>query len=161
MTHIAVQKDPSAPATQTPSTHREWDPFRALREIARWDPFARMAPLWSGSSESGFSPAVEVKETPEAFVFTADLPGVKEGDLDVSLNQSRLTISGKRESERNEKSDTFYTYERTYGSFSRSFNLPTETDADNVHADLKSGVLTVHVPKKAVSPPKRVPVTSR
>jgi len=161
MTNIAVQKDPNAPATQTPSTYREWDPFRALREIARWDPFTRMAPLWSGSSESGFSPAVEIKETPEAFVFMADLPGVKEGDLEVNLNQNRLTIAGKRESERNEKTDTFYTYERTYGSFSRAFNLPNETDANAIRAELKSGVLTIHVPKRAVSPPKKVPVTSK
>jgi HSP20 family protein len=161
MTNIAVQKVPNAPASPAPSTYREWDPFRALRDIARWDPFARMAPLRSGFSESGFTPAVEIKETPEEFVFTADLPGVKADDLEVSLTQNRLTISGERESERNEKTDTYYTYERSYGRFSRAFDLPHETDANAVHAELTSGVLMVRVPKKAVSPPQKVPVTSK
>lgn len=83
---------------------------------------------WFGE-EPGFSAAFEVKETKEAFIFKADLPGIKAEDLDVVLTQNRLTIRGKREAEKSEKGETFYTFERSYGSFARSFTLPEGVDS--------------------------------
>ena len=139
-------------------TTREADP---LRWWMRWDPFREMAP-WLGAPpaapEATFSPAFEVKETKEAFLFKADVPGMKETELEVKLTGERLTISGKREAEKEEKDDTFYAYERSYGTFLRAFTLPSGIDADHVHADLKDGVLCVVVPKKAVAQGKTVAI---
>jgi HSP20 family protein len=92
-----------------------------------------MAPVLSveGSSDS---PAFEVKETKEAFVFKADVPGIKEQDVEVNVAGNRLTITGKREAEKEDRGDTFYTYERSHGSFSRTFTLPDQTDGEHVRA---------------------------
>lgn len=105
-----------------------------------------------------FYPSFEVKETEKAYVFKADVPGVKEGDLEVTVTGNRLTVSGKRESEKEEKTDTYYTCERSYGSFSRSFTLPEGTDVGAVTADLKDGVLTVALPKRPEVQPKKIPI---
>src|SRR5438067_13730413 len=84
------------------STGQEWDPFRMMREMLRWDPFREMTPYTGGGLQEGglgFVPQFEVKETKDAYIFKADLPGVKEEDLDISLTGNRLTVSGKREAE--------------------------------------------------------------
>ena len=93
---------------------RDWEPMRALRDLFRWDPFAEMMPSWSQDPAS-FVPAFEVKETIDNFLFKADVPGISEADLDIRLAQNRLTISGKRELEKSDKGETYYTYERAYG----------------------------------------------
>jgi HSP20 family protein len=99
-----------------------------------------------------------VKETKDAYVFKADLPGIREEDLDISLTGNRLTVSGKREEEKREEDDRFYAYERSYGSFSRSFTLPEGIDVEHAQADLNDGVLTVSVPKKPEVKPKKIEV---
>ncbi len=121
---------------------------RMMRDILRWDPFREMAPAWLVPDAATFSPAFEVKETKDAFLFKADLPGVKDRDVEIKLHGSRLTISGKREAEHEDKTDAYYTYERSYGSFVRAFTLPDDIDGEHVQADLKEGVLTVAIPKK-------------
>jgi len=145
MASIAVHKE--APTTKPVRREQEWDPFRPMRDVLRWDPFSDAAPRWFGE-ESGFAAAFEVKETADAFVFKADLPGIKAENLDVLLTQNRLTISGKREAEKTEKGDTFYTFERSYGSFARAFTLPEGVSSETIDADLKDGVLTLTLPKK-------------
>jgi HSP20 family protein len=105
-----------------------------------------------------FAPSFEVKETKDGYVFKADVPGVKESDLDVTVTGNRLAISGKREAEHKEQTDTFYTYERSYGAFTRSFTLPEGVQSESVVADLKDGVLTVSVKKRPELQPKKVPV---
>jgi HSP20 family protein len=160
MGNIAVQKEtPRSPAVTTPS--REWDPFRALRELVSWEPFTEMMPRSLAFQSVAFSPDFEVKETPEAFVFTADVPGVKESDLDIRLTQNRLSISGKRESEKTEKGEQFYTTERSYGSFTRTFTLPEGIDAEKISAELKGGVLNLAIPKKPEALPKKIDVSSK
>src|SRR5206468_2533929 len=99
-------------------------------------------------------------ETKDAYVFRADLPGVKDSDLEISLTGNRLTVSGRREQERQEQGETFYASERSYGSFTRSFTLPEGIDGDNVSADLKSGVLTLSVPKKPEVQPRKVTINT-
>jgi HSP20 family protein len=147
----AAPEHPVAPAP------RENDP---LRWLLRWDPFREMTPSWFGQPqiEPGFSPAFEVKENKDSFMFKADLPGMKESDVEVKLVADRLTISGKREAEREDKDDTYYTYERSYGSFMRSFTLPAGIDGDHVFAELKDGVLNVVVPKKAIAQAKTIAI---
>ena len=138
---------------------RDLEPFRLMRDMLGWDPFREIAPLLSGTTPA-FAPAFEVKENKDSFVFKADLPGVKESDLEVTITGNRLTLAGKREAEKEEKEDTFYTYERSYGAFSRTFTLPDQVDTAHVKAELKSGELTVVVPKTAAAVAKKVPVVS-
>jgi HSP20 family protein len=126
----------------------------------RWDPFREMAPFWPAEEQAvRFTPDFEVRETKDGFVFTADIPGVKEKDLEITMTGNRLTISGKREAEMQERTDTYYARERSYGSFTRAFTLPDSGDpSDHVHADLTDGVLTLFLPKKAELKPRRIEV---
>lgn len=138
---------------------REWDPFRLMREMLRWDPFRELAPY--RPEETGYvtwSPTFDVRETHDYYIFKADLPGVKEDDLDIAVSGNRLTVNGKREAEEKEEGETYYTYERSFGSFSRSFTLPEDTSSNDVRAELKSGVLTLVLPKKPEHQPKRITV---
>ncbi len=132
---------------------RAVDPFEVVRDLMRWDPFAE---LGTPSEQLGFLPSFEVKETKDAYVFKADLPGIQEDDLDISLTGNRLTVSGKREEEQRDEDDRYYAYERSYGSFSRSFTLPEGVDVDRAQAELKNGVLTVSVAKKPEVRPKKI-----
>ncbi|HEU4730203.1 MAG TPA: Hsp20/alpha crystallin family protein [Kofleriaceae bacterium] len=131
-----------------------------LRWLLRWDPFREMTPsLFAPPAiEATFSPAFEVKENKDSFLFKADLPGMAEKDIEIKLDGVRLTVSGKREADHEEKGDTFYTFERSYGSFMRAFTLPDGIEADHVKAELKDGVLTIVVPKKAVAQAKTIEI---
>ena len=135
---------------------RSLDPFELMRDLMRWDPFAELGA--AGGAELGFIPSFEVKETKDAYLFKADLPGVKEQDLEISLTGNRLTVSGKREEEHRQEEDRYYAYERSYGSFSRSFTLPQGGDVEHANADLSNGVLTVTVPKKPEVQPRKIEV---
>jgi len=137
-----------------------WEPLRRMRRMFAWDPFAEMAELPQEGYPPTFMPAFEVKETKDSYVFKADIPGIKEGDLDLSITGDRLTISGKREMERKEEQETYFAYERSYGSFSRSFTLPTGVDAEHARADLKDGVLPIGLPKLPEALPKKIEVKS-
>ena len=122
-----------------------------------WDPFQRMAPFWQEEQPARFVPDFEVKETKEGFLFKADVPGIKEKDLEVTMTGDRLTITGKREVEMKETTDTYYACERSYGSFTRSFTLPEGTGSgDRIHAELNQGVLTLLLPKKPELQPRRI-----
>ncbi|MCI0571036.1 MAG: Hsp20/alpha crystallin family protein [Myxococcaceae bacterium] len=127
----------------------EWDPFERMRELMRWDPLQALRQLApSPAATTAFAPDFDVKETKDSFIFKADLPGVKENDVDISLTGDRLTVTGKREEEKTEEGERFYAYERTFGSFSRSFTLPEGVSAEDVRAEMKNGVLTLTLPKK-------------
>lgn len=146
-----------------PVARSEWDPFRLMQEMLGWepfrgaDPFRQMLPLTT--QERAFVPQFEVKENKTGYVFKADLPGIKESDLQISLEGNLLTISGKRDAEEREEGETWFTYERSYGSFSRSFTLPESADTEHVKADLKEGVLTLVLPKKPEMQPRKITVS--
>jgi HSP20 family protein len=133
-----------------------FDPLRLMRDLLRFDPFAEMTPSALEGPAAIFSPSFEVRETDNAYVFNADLPGVKEDDIDITLSGNRLTVSGHRESETRDERDRYYAYERSYGSFSRSFTLPDDADVDNAKAEMRDGVLKIELPKKAEAQPRRV-----
>jgi HSP20 family protein len=135
---------------------RGLDPFEVMEEMLRWDPFREMSRL--GPREAAFVPTFEVKETKGAYLFKADLPGVKESDLEINLTGTRLTVSGHRQEEKREEGEQLYCYERSYGSFSRAFTLPEGIDAEHVSAELKEGVLTLVVPKKPEVQPRKIEV---
>ena len=145
----------------SPATTNEWDPFRMMREMVRWDPFREIGPFFSNEAGKGmFMPDVDVKETENAYVFKADLPGMKEKDVEVSFTGNRLTLSGKREEEKREEKDNYFTCERSCGSFTRSFTLPAGTDTQKAGAELKDGVLTITVPKMAEMKAQKIPVNA-
>jgi HSP20 family protein len=131
------------------------DPFEMMRDLMRWDPLAE---LGAGRTELAYAPSFEVKETKDGYTFKADLPGIREEDLEVSLTGNRLTVSGKREEEQRNEGDRIYAYERSYGSFSRSFTLPEGVDPDHAEAGLNQGVLTIGIPKKAEVKPRKIEV---
>ncbi len=152
------ERQPSTRGTQL-SRGGGLDPFRMMRDLLRWDPFREMVPFaLEERALANFVPQFDVKETKDAYVFCADLPGVKEGDLDISLTGNRLTISGRREEEARDESDTWYVYERSSGNFTRSFTLPEGIDAGSVGANLDNGVLTVSIKKKPEAQPKKIEV---
>ena len=138
----------------------EWDPMRAMRDMLRWDPFREMAPLIPAFDRMAFSPSFDVTETKEGYEFRADVPGVKKEEIEISATGNRLTISGKRESEQESKTENAYTYERQFGSFARSFTLPDGADIDHAKSELKNGVLTLVVPKKATAQAKKIAISS-
>jgi HSP20 family protein len=133
-----------------------WDPFRVMDALLRWDPFQGGEGGFGGGAV--FVPSLDVKDTKDAYLVKADLPGVQEKDVEVSLTGNVLTISGKREQEHREEGDQFFSMERSYGSFSRSFTLPEGADAEHVTADLEDGVLTLTIPKKPEVQPKRIAI---
>jgi HSP20 family protein len=142
-----------AQAAEVPQLRTEWDPFRLMRDLLA-DPFGEMTPY--AARVPAFVPHFDVKETEEGYVFKADLPGVKEPDLDISLTGNRLTVSGKREAEERHEGETYFAFERTYGSFTRSFTLPDGADGEHVQAELKHGVLTLVLPKKPENQPRKI-----
>ena len=132
----------------TAVTRYSRDPLAFARELLSWDPFVQRP--------SAFLPTFEVKETAEALVVRADLPGVKEEDLDISLHNSVLSISGTRQAEERKDGESYYLYERQYGSFSRSFALPDTADAEKIEANLTGGVLTLTIGKKVEAKPRKI-----
>jgi HSP20 family protein len=126
------------------------DPYSLARELLNWDPFFTARPA------SAFAPAFEVKETTDSFVLKADLPGVEEKDLDISVHNGVLSVSGSRQAEERKEGESFAIYERQYGSFSRSFALPDMADGDRIEANLANGVLTLTIAKKAEAKPRKI-----
>jgi len=150
-----MKKDGGEELAQT----REWDPWRAVRDLLHWDPFRQMAPM-AAVSHATFAPTFDVTESKDAYVFKADVPGVKQEDLEITTSGNRISVSGKRDIEEERKGATIYTYERQYGSFSRTFTLPDGADIDHAKSVLEEGVLTLVVPKHAAAQSKRIEVKS-
>ena len=138
----------------------ELDPLRVMREMLRWDPFREMAPMFSGGERTAFVPHFDVTENQDSYLFKADVPGVKDGDIDITLNGRQLQISGKRDVENEQTNDTYYTYERQFGTFTRTFTLPDSADVDHAKSELRDGVLTLVIPKKAEAQAKKIPVSA-
>ena len=130
------------------------DPFSNMRvfedAVTRWMSEPRAARPWS--------PAVDVIETENELVLKADLPDVDLKDIDVRVENQTLTLKGDRKFDSEQKSGGYHRIERNYGTFMRSFTLPTSVENDKVSADYKNGVLTVTLPKKEAAKPKQVKV---
>lgn len=128
------------------------DPYSLARELLNWDPFYTARPA------SAFYPSFEVKETSDAFVLRADVPGVDEKDLDIAVHSGVLSVSGSRSAEQRKEGESYAIYERQYGSFSRSFALPDLADGERIDAKLENGVLTLTVAKKAAAKPRKIEI---
>lgn len=145
-----VRRDPFELLARDPFQLLMRDPFQLMRDLLV-EPFRAL----TGGREVVWNPSFEIRETDDAFVFRADMPGVRNEDLDISLIGNQLQISGKREQEQRQDEGRYHTYERAYGSFTRVFALPDSADVDNIRAELNNGVLTLWVPKKPGSAPQR------
>lgn len=110
------------------------------------------------SALTSWAPAVDIYENENELVIKADLPDIDEKDLDVRVENNTLTVRGERKFEQQVKEENYLRVERAYGSFSRSFSLPSSVNTEAIKAEYKNGVLTVELPKRAESKPKQVKV---
>jgi HSP20 family protein len=128
-----------------------WDPLRDLLAIQqRLDRFK--------PGPAGWNPPVDLHETPDDYVITAEVPGLSRDDIEIQMHDGRLTLSGTRR-ERGAPCEQYHRVERGRGSFSRTFQLPIPVDADRIVADLRDGVLTVTCPKSADGVMRRIHVS--
>ena len=103
--------------------------------------FSRTSPI------ADFAPRVDISETEKELHVSAELPGLEPNDINISIDHNTLTMSGEKRTEKEDKGERYYQFERSYGSFHRSIPLPFEVDEDNVDATFKSGVLNITLPK--------------
>jgi HSP20 family protein len=137
---------------QSPAPREDYfDPFVTFRrEMDRmFDHFFDGFPGRAGNGSGAIAPAIDLDETDKEMVITAELPGVTDKDIEVSLTGDVLTIRGEKKTETEEKKGGAYYTERRYGSFARSLRLPFEVKDEQVDAKFKDGVLTIRMPKPA------------
>jgi HSP20 family protein len=139
-----------------------WDPVRDLDSL-QGDMNRLFDRFFEGRGANGGSvrrwiPAMDLVETGDSLVLRADLPGMKEDDVEIEIKDGVLTISGERKSESEEKGEGFHRVERAFGRFSRSLSLPDGVDADKIAASFTDGVLEVKVPKPEETKPTRVAI---
>ncbi|OZB46966.1 MAG: heat-shock protein [Thiomonas sp. 14-66-4] len=120
--------------------------------------FPRKSTTGEIATIADWSPQVDIAETPKEFTIKAEIPEVKKEDVKVSIDSGVVTIQGERKQEKEEKDKKFHRIERFYGSFSRSFSLPENIDANAAQATFKDGVLTLQIPKTAAAQPKAIEV---
>jgi HSP20 family protein len=137
-----------------------WDPFDQLTSIREEINRLFESPLADGARGSeffGWAPAVDVYEDKDTLVVKAELPGMNKEDIEISLHQGSLIISGERKFESGGEGEASRS-ERFFGRFQRSVELPKLVDANNVSANYKDGILTVRLPKTEESKPKQITV---
>jgi len=124
-------------------------------------PFSLLTPsfLFRDFPESeGLSPSVDIFEDGEHLVLKAELPGIKKEDLNVTITENRITLSGEKKQEERIEKDNYHWCERSYGSFSRSFRLPDNVNPDAAEASFKDGVLEIRIPKTEETKQKKITV---
>jgi len=148
--------------------------FKPEREISTWSPFRDLVNMQrevgrlfdglfadfdgDGNSLTPWSPRADVAENNDAYVIKAELPGVNKNDVKITVRENILTIKGEKKQEKEEKDHNFHRVERSYGSFERSFSLPTGVKSDKIDAAYKDGVLTMTLPKAEEAKPKEIEV---
>lgn len=142
--------------------------------ITRWDPFRDVLALQNRLNSvfqdynrgkegdvlatTAFVPPVDVYEDEHKIVLKLEVPGMKESDLDIQLENNLLTVKGERKFEKEEKEENFHRIERRYGSFYRSFTIPNTVNPENVKASYDAGVLNIQLEKRAEARPKQIKV---
>ncbi len=145
MSHFIIKKNDVEPRTN--------DVWGLQSDINRlFDAF--MGPLDTTENKETLLPRLDVAELKDRYEIKAELPGMDEKDIELTLEDGLLTISGEKKAETEEKEKGYYLKECSYGSFSRSVRLPDNISDDKIDAKFKKGVLTVKLPKKEVLPPK-------
>ena len=145
MSHLILRRNEMEPRTS--------DVWGLQSDINRlFDAF--MSPIERSEIRSAVSPKLDIAETKDKYEIKAELPGMDEKDINLSLEDGLLTISGEKKSESEEKDKGYYLKECSYGTFSRSVRLPENIADDKIEAKFKKGVLIVDMPKKTPLPPK-------
>src|SRR5437899_3066807 len=140
-----------------------WEPFREFATLQdRMNRLFRESYNEGGRDESlttsSFAPAVDVYEDEHNITLKIEVPGIDEKDIDVRIENNTLTVHGERKIEKEEKEENFRRVERQYGSFTRSFTLPSSVDSGQVSAHYDNGVLKIKLAKKAEAKPKQIKV---
>jgi len=146
-----------------------------LNNVTRWnpavaylnrEPFARLFESFLNEAAQGeevsnrnWVPPVDIQETEEGYRLQAELPGLTREDIDITLENNVLRLSGERKFERDVKKESFHRVERTYGTFSRAFSLPQQVNAEGVRAGFENGVLTILVPKAEQAKPRKISIS--
>jgi HSP20 family protein len=148
-----------------------------MANLVRWDPFGEldrmdralnrmMTRAFSGFPRHGlegeklqWSPSADISETDKEYLIRAELPAVKKEDVKVTVQGGMIMIEGERKQQKEEKSEKYHRIESFYGSFSRSFALPEDVNADAIRCEDKDGVLTVHLPKSDTQKTKPKQIT--
>jgi HSP20 family protein len=143
-----------------------WEPFREFSTMQ--DRMNRMNRLFRESyspegpedalATTSFAPPVDIYEDEHTIALKLEVPGIDEKDIDVRIEGNTLTVHGERKIEKEEKEENFRRVERQYGSFTRSFTLPSSVDTGQVSADYDRGVLKINLAKKAEAKPKQIKV---
>ena len=143
-----------------------------MTTLARWDPFRDLVSIHAqlnrlfGEASAGaevgargsWLPALDVHEAKDRFVVTVELPGIDPKDVDVSVEDSTLTVRGERRFSEELDDENYHCVERRYGSFSRSLTLPKAADGEKIEAVFDKGVLRIEVPKVEAAKPKKITV---
>lgn len=141
-----------------------WEPYRDLYALQhRINRMFGETNLASGSDAEGFGawlPPVDVVEEGDNLVFRAELPGVSRDDIEVKVENGVLSLRGEKRQEKETGTDAAHRVERVYGTFHRSFTLPSSVDADKVQAHYKDGVLTLVLPKAEQARPRKITITA-
>lgn len=143
--------------------------------IIRWDPFRDMVTLrekmnrmfedvFSGRSEDKeltagtWAPSVDIFETENELVMTAEIPGIEEKDVEIKVEDNTLSIRGERKFEKETKEENYHRIERSHGSFYRAFTLPSSVDPERIQAEQENGVLKISMPKRQELKPRKVKI---
>ena len=142
-----------------------YDPFRDLRTLQE-----EVNRLFStnltrafgdeGIGRGAWSPSVDIYENKDQIVLEAELPGMKQEDFDLSIENNVITLRGERRLEKTEETDNYHRVERSYGAFTRSFTLPQTVSGEGATAEYNNGVLRVTLPKREEAKPRRIEVTA-
>ena len=129
-----------------------WEPFNAMDDtFSRFPSLFGRWPRFAGNGEYDWAPSVDISETGEEYLIRAALPAVKKEDVNVTVEDGMLTLSGERRQKEEQQDEKFHKVESFYGNFSRSFALPEAVDEAAIRAESRDGVLTVHVPKTKIA----------
>jgi HSP20 family protein len=140
-----------------------WNPVTRSPWLGR-DPFAQFMDNFINGEASqevsnrSWAPAVDIRETEEAFLVHAELPGLSKDDVEITLENNILKLTGERRFEKDVEEKEYHRIERAYGAFTRAFSLPSRVDSSGVSASFTDGVLTITVPKVEEAKPRRIDI---
>ncbi len=143
--------------------YRPVDGFLSLpRDLDRWMDEALGAAGWGrGENLRQWYPMTDVSETPEHLILRLEVPGMTRDQVKISVENNVLTVRGEKQQEATQENENWYRSERSYGSFERSFSLPTHVDPDNVRASMENGVLTIKLPRREEARPREIKIEGR
>ncbi len=142
-----------------------------MAALTRWDPFADLTALQDQMNRlfgdaprretnlARYAPPVDIYEDAEGITLSAELPGVDPKDIEVKVEDGMLSISGTRTLEREDRKENYHRVERSYGTFARTFSLPPNIDVERIKAENKHGVISIFLPRREESKPRKISVT--